>query len=188
MEKKKESKNKNKKQLIKKKKCNSFKNAGFLKDFLEKPEDIKTYSCNNIINFVPKISPKPSFCKPSLFVLNPEEKFIKRLSQNKLEHNLIIMNDSDSGENSSNLESFDEDVEKYSNLNKEESKKGDIIKKNKDKQEEIINKYSTQDSSSISNFDNYNNNCEKINNDSIEDQCEDIKYLSIFDVLSKNYK
>ena len=134
---------------------------------------VKFYSCENLTNFVPKILPKKSFCKPSLFVLNPDEKYLKKLSQNQIEHNLFILDSSDSDDNSSNLESLDE-----------ENKSKDQNKLENEKDEKIINNNSKEKFESDIN----KNNNEIINNDSTNDESNCEKHLSIFDVISMNYK
>ena len=174
------SKKKNKQKLTRTKKCKSFKISRGDRDLMEEKKDIKFYSCKNITNFVPKILPKKSFCKPSLFVLNPDEKFLKKFTLNQIEHNLLILDNSDSDSdnddddhNSSNLESLDEE-NKNQNQNEVEIKKD----------EEIINNNSKQKIESDIN----KNNEEIINNDSTNDESNSDKYLSIFDVISTNYK
>ena len=174
------SKKKNKQKLTRTKKCKSFKISRGDRDLMEEKKDIKFYSCKNITNFVPKILPKKSFCKPSLFVLNPDEKFLKKFTLNQIEHNLLILDNSDSDSdnddddhNSSNLESIDEE-NKNQNQNEVEIKKD----------EEIINNNSKQKIESDIN----KNNEEIINNDSTNDESNSDKYLSIFDVISTNYK
>ena len=174
------SKKKNKQKLTRTKKCKSFKISRGDRDLMEEKKDIKFYSCKNITNFVPKILPKKSFCKPSLFVLNPDEKFLKKFTLNQIEHNLLILDNSDSDSdnddddhNSSNLESIDEE-NKNKNQNEVEIKKD----------EEIINNNSKQKIESDIN----KNNEEFINNDSTNDESNSDKYLSIFDVISTNYK
>ena len=156
------SKKKNKQKLTRTKKFKSFKISRGDRDLMEEKKDIKFYSCKNITNFVPKILPKKSFCKPSLFVLNPDEKFLKKFTLNQIEHNLLVLDNSDSDSddddhNSSNLESLDEEI---------------INNNSKQKIESDINK----------------NNEEFINNDSTNDESNSDKYLSIFDVISTNYK
>ena len=172
------SKKKNKQKLTRTKKCKSFKISRGDRDLMEEKKDIKFNSCKNITNFVPKILPKKSFCKPSLFVLNPDEKFLKKFTLNQIEHNLLILDNSDSDSddddhNSSNLESLDEE-NKNQNQNEVEIKKD----------EEIINNNSKQKIESDIN----KNNEEIINNDSTNDESNSDKYLSIFDVISTNYK
>ena len=70
-----EKDNKINKQLIKKYK--SFEPDIKNQDLKEKSETIRYQSCKTITNFVPKILPKKSFLKPSLFVLNPDDIFPK---------------------------------------------------------------------------------------------------------------
>ena len=173
MEEKPKSKDKKKKNIFRQKKFKSFKISRCERDLIEEKKDIKFYSCKNITNFVPKILPKKSFCKPSLFVLNPDEKYLKKLSQNQIEHNLFILDSSDSEHNSSNLESLDEE-----NKSKEQNKLEN------DKDEKIINNNSKEKFESDIN----KNNNEIINNDSTNDESNCEKHLSIFDVISMNYK
>ena len=147
----------------------------------EKPKRLRYLSCSNITNFVPKISPKKSAFKPSLFVLNPDDDN-KKIPQNFIEHNLKFLDnsdsDSDSDDNSFNSNSS---IECDSN----EKNKNDIDKeKIKDPDEELTKANSNQEFESIN-----DNNNEVINNDSNFDDNEgNNKYLSIFEVLSMNYK
>ena len=173
MEEKQKSKDKKKKNTFRQKKFKSFKISRAERDLIEEKKDIKFYSCENLTNFVPKILPKKSFCKPSLFVLNPDEKYLKKLSQNQIEHNLFILDSSDSDDNSSNLESLDE-----------ENKSKDQNKLENEKDEKIINNNSKEKFESDIN----KNNNEIFNNDSTKDESNYEKQLSIFDVISMNYK
>ena len=179
MDQKKKTKNKNKPkiQVIKSKKFHSFERPGYNDNMTEISNDIKFYSCKNITNFVPRILPKKSFCKPSLFILNPDERYVKKLSSNQLDHNLIILSDSDSDENLSNLDSLGEE-----HLNKNEKLKEGI---NNEPSNEIIDNNSKKDTNS--NSDNNINN-ENINSNSIDEEYNNGKYLSILDVLSMNSK
>ena len=181
-----EKNNKINKQLIKKYK--SFEPNNKNQDLKEKSETIRYQSCKTITNFVPKILPKKSFLKPSLFVLNPNENFAKKLSQNQQEHNLLVLDnsDSDSDDNSSELKSCNDDnnnidEKKTDNTDKEpvEKEVNDINDKNN---KELISNNSKQEFESY-----YDNNNEVINNDSNSDEIKGNNYLSIFDVLSKNY-
>ena len=127
---------------------------------------------------MPKISPKKSFIKPSLFILNPDEKFPKKISFNKEAHDLLILDNSDSDNNSSDLELSEEENENKNVLNDKEETKNNI-------NEEINNKnFNSKQKEFISNL---NNSREIINDNSLDNECNN-KPLSIFDVLSMNYK
>ena len=173
------------KQFIKKYKSFEHNKVRHLK---ENQQECRHQSCNNLINFVPKILPKKSSLKPSLFVLNPNENTAKKLSQNLPEHNLLVLDnsDSDSDDNSSELKSCKDDNDnidekKTDNIDKEpvEKEVNDINDKNN---KELISNNSKQEFESY-----YDNNNEVINNDSNSDEIKGNNYLSIFDVLSKNY-
>ena len=94
----------------------------------------KWNSSKNLINFVPRISPKKSYCKPSLFELNPDM-FHKQHSDESLQKNLIFEDDSDS---------FELSVEQSQDEDKKESEgKSAINQNNMDSysDKEICNKY-----------------------------------------------
>ena len=94
----------------------------------------KWNSSKNLINFVPRISPKKSYCKPSLFELNPDM-FHKQYSDECLQKNLIFEDDSDS---------FELSVEQSQDEDKKESEgKSAINQNNMDSysDKEICNKY-----------------------------------------------
>ena len=55
----------------------------------------KWNSCNNLINFAPRITPKKSYCKPTLLELNPGI-LHKQNSQEDIQKHLIFEEDSDS--------------------------------------------------------------------------------------------
>ena len=179
-----EKDNKINKQLIKKYK--SFEPDIKNQDLKEKSETIRYQSCKTITNFVPKILPKKSFLKPSLFVLNPDDIFPKKLSQNQMEHNLLVLDnsDSDSDDNSSDLESSDENFDEKNTDNTDK----DIIEKDVNNTKNKSNE-ELMDNNSKQEFESFNDNNNKvINNGSNSDANNGNNYLSIFDVLSKNYK
>ena len=171
------------KQFIKKYKSFEHNKVRHLK---ENQQECRHQSCNNLINFVPKILPKKSFLKPSLFLLNPDDIFPKKLSHNQMEHNLLVLDnsDSDSDDNSSDLESSDENFDEKNTDNTDK----DIIEKDindtKNKSNEEL-----MDNNSKQEFESFNDNNNKvINNDSNSDTNNGNNYLSILDVLSRNYK
>jgi len=173
------------KQFIKKYKSFEHNKVRHLK---ENQQECRHQSCNNLINFVPKILPKKSSLKPSLFVLNPNENTAKKLSQNLPEHNLLVLDnsDSDSDDNSSELKSCNDD-----NNNIDEKKRDDTDKEPVEKEVNDINEKNNKElisNNSKQEFESYyDNNNEVINNDSNSDEIKGNNYLSIFDVLSKNY-
>lgn len=176
------------KQFIKKYKSFGHNKARNLK---EQQQECKYQSCKTLTNFVPKILPKKSFLKPSLFVLNPNENTTKKLSQNLPEHNLLVLDnsDSDSDDNSSELKSCNDDDnldEKNTDNTDKEIVEKDVNDNDNKENEELINNNSKQEFESY-----YDNNNGVINNNSISDENKsksNSNYLTIFDVLSKNYK
>ena len=177
------------KQFIKKYKSFEHNKVRHLK---ENQQECRHQSCNNLINFVPKILPKKSSLKPSLFVLNPNENTAKKLSQNLPEHNLLVLDnsDSDSDDNSSELKSCKDDNDNIDEKNTGDADKEVVEKDVNDsgnkENEELINNNSKQEFESY-----YDNNNGVINNNSISDENKGksgSNYLTIFDVLSKNYK
>ena len=126
---------------------------------LDEYEFIRYNSCGNLVNFVPKITPKKSFCRPSLLVLNPDR------NSNELEKKQISF-ESDSDENSLDLAlkySKDEVNQKLSKQklikNEDESKNSDL--ENKIELNSDNNKYNKYDSG---------------------------EYVTILDILSMNHK
>ena len=102
-----------------KKLCNSSdknlssKSGGFsenriAKSLFEIPKETRSNSCKIIQNFVPRLHPKKSFCKPSLFILNNDDLANKKKEQ-QIEKNLLLIQDSDG--NSSGLDSLEETEE-----------------------------------------------------------------------------
>ena len=175
------------KQFIKKYKSFEHNKVRHLK---ENQQECRHQSCNNLINFVPKILPKKSSLKPSLFVLNPNENTAKKLSQNLPEHNLLVLDnsdsDSDDNDNSSELKSCKDDNDNIDEKNRDNTDKEPVEKEvndiNDKNNKELISNNSKQEFESY-----YDNNNEVINNDSNSDEIKGNNYLSIFDVLSKNY-
>ena len=173
------------KQFIKKYKSFEHNKVRHLK---ENQQECRHQSCNNLINFVPKILPKKSSLKPSLFVLNPNENTAKKLSQNLPEHNLLVLDnsDSDSDDNSSELKSCKDDNDNIDEKNKDNTDKEPVEKEvndiNDKNNKELISNNSKQEFESY-----YDNNNGVINNDSNSDEIKGNNYLSIFDVLSNNY-
>jgi hypothetical protein len=167
-------------------KCNSFTKESNAQKLIEKPRENKHKSCKNFTNFVPRISPKKSFCKPSLFILNPDEKFAKKFSEDQTDKDFLFIYGSDSEGNSSELESNEDEMNENNiklnkNLFKEEKKE---VKN--DSKEETINTNSNQNqdfdfgNKLISNLNEYNNN--ECNNN------ENNRFFSILDILSMNEK
>ena len=173
------------KQFIKKYKSFEHNKVRHLK---ENQQECRHQSCNNLINFVPKILPKKSSLKPSLFVLNPNENTAKKLSQNLPEHNLLVLDnsDSDSDDNSSELKSCNDDNDNIDEKNTDNTDK-EPVKKEVNYINDKNNKELISNNSKLEFESYYDNNNEVINNDSNSDEIKGNNYLSIFDVLSKNY-
>ena len=121
-------------------------------------------SCNNLINFVPRITPKKPYCKPSLFVLNPDI-IHKQNSQGGFQKHLIFEEDSNSLELS--FESSKDENNK-NNINKKESDKKLEINQNQDLNIENINIES----------DICKENCNKYDSG---------EYVTILDILSMKH-
>ena len=126
-------------------------------------------SCNNLINFVPRITPKKPYCKPSLFVLNPDM-IHKQNSQERFQKHLIFEEDSNSLELS--FESSKDENNKNNigenNINKKESDKKLEINQNQDLNNENINIES----------DICKENCNKYDSG---------EYVTILDILSMKH-
>ena len=126
-------------------------------------------SCNNLINFVPRITPKKPYCKPSLFVLNPDM-IHKQNSQVGFQKHLIFEEDSNSLELS--FESSKDENNKNNigenNINKKESDKKLEINQNQDLNIENINIES----------DICKENCNKYDSG---------EYVTILDILSMKH-
>ena len=93
---------------------------------IEQTNYFKWSSCNNLNNFVPKILPKKSFCKPSLLVLNPE--IIQKHNSEEI------------GKNNSKQKSEDDNSLELSleSSNDEEVKNNDAQKNLEDEKEKSI--------------------------------------------------
>ena len=155
-------------------------------------------SCKNLVNFVPKIFPKKSFCTPSEFKLNPPEEFHRIYSGNQVDINLFSDYDSNNSSlfDSLSNSSFEEEKKKLSfnddkdcvnkDENKEDIKEG--VNANINVNENIIKTNSMNDlncdNKIISNFNSQN----KIINNKMINLYESDKYLSILDVLLMNHK
>ena len=179
----------------------------YTKDSLKKNlNDVKKESKYNstkiLTNFVPKIGPKKSFCKPSLFVLNPDENNVKKYSEETVKKNLLIVSSSESEEsedNSSNLGSSEENkikiedkkkIELSDNEQKEESKNDENINNNNPEKDNLDFK-SNFNFELKPNVENNGNgelnitNCIVNKNDNGN---ENNNYLSILDVLAMTKK
>ena len=187
----------NKKQNNKKKdkKNNSFKMSSMSinpknRSLFAVKKDIKYNSCKNVIvNFVPRISPKKSFCKPSLFILNPEEYPMKKLSEEEIGNNLLGISSSSSNSegNSSDLSSSEENNKSKDKKNMDETK-GNKKKFKEDENNVNINTKKDFDSELKSNADNINNNFTINNNKYNNNDSDNNKSHSILDVLLMNHK
>ena len=137
---------------------------------LNESENKRFNSCNNLIKFVPRITPKKSFCKPSLLILNPDDNIKKQHSEEVGKNKLLFENDSE--DNSFELSfdsSKDEDNQK---LNKE------IINKNNEIKDELNSK----------NNNNFENNVESNFDENFCNKYDSGEYLTILDILSMNHK
>ena len=132
---------------------------------LKEVDYIRWNSCNNL-NFVPKISPKKSFCIPSLLVLNPEN--AQRQNSDDVIDKKKLCFDSDSDDNSLEL-SF-------------ESSKDEEIK-NKD-ENLIINK----ETNNPKNDFNLENNLKSNFDENNYNKYDSGEYVTILDILSMNHK
>ena len=145
-------------------------------------------SCKNLMNFVPKILPKKSFCTPSLFILNPSEEHHRVYSSKHVDKNLYADIDSNDSFSESNEEEKKDknkkDIKLPVNINKE--------KKNEEKNNKIDDNMIKANSLNDLNLENklksdFNNQNKTINNQVINLYDSD-KYLSILDVLLMNHK
>ena len=125
---------------------------------------IRYNSCNYLINFVPKLSPKQSFCKPSLLVLNPEEN--DKHKTEEIEKKKLSF-DSNSEDNSFELSFESSEDEEAKNTNEEENKKEFDSKKG-----------FNLDNKLKSDFDD-DNKCNRYDSG---------EYVTILDILSMNHK
>ena len=131
-------------------------------------EDNRWNSCNNLINFVPRITPKKSYCKPSLLVLNPDI-LHKQNSEEVSQKQLIFEDNSDSLELSIESSKDEEckNVSNENNIKKESKEKIGII------QEQDCN---LENNNIESEF--YKENCNKYDSG---------KYVTILDILSMKH-
>ena len=167
------------------KKFHSHSKKTIKKNLIDVKQESKYKSTKILTNFVPRIGPKKSFCKPSLFILNPNEKPLKKYSEDTGNKNLHFISDSESEDNSSNMESSEEnkikneDDEKIGTNNKEldELKNDEIINNNQNKNE--------MDFNSDFNFELKSNNN---NINIIDNENQNNNYLSILDILALTKK
>ena len=176
------------------KKVNSYTKASCKKTFSEIKKESKYKSTKILTNFVPRIGPKKSFCKPSLFILNPNEASLKKYSDDPVNKNLLIVSSSESEEsedNSSNLSS-----EENKKINDEDKNiknikiNNEIIKENPDDYKiDFKSDFNLELKSNVELNNELNNNCtNNINNNNNEENNNNNNYLSILDVLSMTKK
>lgn len=175
----------------------SSKSGGFsenriAKSLFEIPKETRSNSCKIIKNFVPRLHPKKSFCKPSLFILNNDDLANKKKEQ-QIEKNLLLIQDSDG--NSSGLDSLEETEENnYINNNLELLGDKDVNNKDAIKYKNNIDKFVVYKEKDFnlenklkSDFDD-NKNDDGANDDKNNKYNGNEEYLSILDILSHNYK
>ena len=176
------------------KKVNSYTKASCKKTFSEIKKESKYKSTKILTNFVPRIGPKKSFCKPSLFILNPNEASLKKYSDDPANKNLKIVSSSESEEsedNSSNLSS-----EENKKINDEDKNikniknNNEIIKENPDEYKiDFKSDFNLELKSNVEVNNEINNSCtNNINNNNNEENNNNNNYLSILDVLSMTKK
>ena len=176
------------------KKVNSYTKASCKKTFSEIKKESKYKSTKILTNFVPRIGPKKSFCKPSLFILNPNEASLKKYSDDPVNKNLKIVSSSESEEsedNSSNLSS-----EENKKINDEDKNikniknNNEIIKENPDEDKiDFKSDFNLELKSNVEVNNEINNSCtNNINNNNNEENNNNNNYLSILDVLSMTKK
>lgn len=180
----------------------SYTKESLKKNLKDVKKESKYNSTKILTNFVPKIGPKKSFCKPSLFVLNPDENNLKKYSEKPVKKNLLIVSSSESEEsedNSSNLGSSEENkikiedkkkIELSDNEQKEESKNDENINNNNPEKDNLDFKsnFNFELKPNVENNGNgelNNNNCIVNKNDNGN---ENNNYLSILDVLAMTKK
>ena len=181
------------------KKFHSHSKKTFKKNLIDVKQDCKYKSTKILTNFVPRIGPKKSFCKPSLFILNPNEIPSKKYSEDTGDKNLFFVSNLESEDNSSNMESSEEDKIKNENDKKielnnnelDELKNDEIINDNLNKNK--LNFNSDFNCELKSNIENNNN--EKLNNSNcnnniniIDNENQNNNYLSILDILAMTKK
>ena len=125
---------------------------------------IRYNSCNYLINFVPKISPKKSFCKPTLLVLNPEVNNKQKSEEIKKKE---LCFESNSEDNSFELSFESSEDEEFIITNEDKIKKESNSKKDLNLDNKL--KFDLDD----------DNNCNRYDSG---------EYFTILDILSKNYK
>jgi len=173
------------------KKVNSYTKASCKKTFSEIKKESKYKSTKILTNFVPRIGPKKSFCKPSLFILNPNEASLKKYSDDPVNKNLKIVSSSESEEsedNSSNLSS--EENKKINDEDKNIKINNEIIKENPDDYKiDFKSDFNLELKSNVELNNEINNSCtNNINNNNNEESNNNNNYLSILDVLSMTKK
>ena len=173
------------------KKANSYTKASCKKTFSEIKKESKYKSTKILTNFVPRIGPKKSFCKPSLFILNPNEASLKKYSDDPVNKNLLIVSSSESEEsedNSSNLSS--EENKKINDEDKNIKNNNEIIKENPDEDKiDFKSDFNLELKSNVEVNNEINNSCtNNINNNNNEENNNNNNYLSILDVLSMTKK
>ena len=173
------------------KKFNSYTKASCKKTFSEIKKESKYKSTKILTNFVPRIGPKKSFCKPSLFILNPNEASLKKYSDDPVNKNLLIVSSSESEEsedNSSNLSS--EENKKINDEDKNIKNNNEIIKENTDEDKiDFKSDFNLELKSNVELNNELNNSCtNNINNNNNEENNNNNNYLSILDVLSMTKK
>lgn len=179
------------------KKFHSHSKKTIKKNLIDVKQESKYKSTKILTNFVPRIGPKKSFCKPSLFILNPNEKPL--YSEDTGNKNLHFISDSESEDNSSNMESSEENKikneydEKIGTNNNEldELKNDEIINNNQNKNEMDFNSdFNFELKSNIENNNNEklnDNNCNN-NINIIDNENQNNNYLSILDILALTKK
>ena len=154
---------------------NKLKNYKYDKPHSKK---IRWNSCKILTKFVPKIFPKKSFCKPSLFILNPNEEFHRMHSSKYADKTFFSESNSD---NQNSFHSLSESPEKEEkNKNNENELKLVINEYNANSNEKENTNTHEKESKLEFNFDSQNND---INKKTINEN-----YLSILDVLLMNHK
>ena len=172
------------------KKNNSFTKASCLKTLSKIKKESKYQSTKILTNFVPRIGPKKSFCKPSLFILNPNEPKLKKYSDAPHNKNLLIVSSSDSEESEDNSSSLSSEENKIKNEDNIKIKNdNEIIKENpNDDNLDFKSDFNFELKSNIENNNEKLNDNICINNIINNDEKNNNHYLSIFDVLAMTKK
>jgi hypothetical protein len=129
-------------------------------------------SCTNLINFAPRITPKKSFCKPSLLILNPDDNFQKKHSEEIGINKLLFENDLEDNPLELSFDSSKDDDNRK--INKE------INNKNGEMKEKLL--------LYTKNNNNVENNIESNFDENICNKYDSGEYLTILDILSMNHK